>query len=255
MIEDACPARRHHDDPMPVVGEPVWCRQCAAELTTLLLGLPREIAAVASLPGGRLAPTEQAARRGGGSGSGRSVSPAADTVDEALRWLLLLDTRLREHLGDDPVPMWRRVPGRVTLAQRCSTGSVAAAVDVARQVAAPGGRAGWVPVPWSPTAAVRYLVSRSISLWSWDTRDDAGRQEDDGPAEAQVIGLQLGTLVTRLRHAAGRDELVHRLAMPCPRCDVRALVRRDGAGHVECRVCGSSWSEEHYEFLARVFAS
>ena len=60
--------------------------------------------------------------------------------------------------------------------------------------------------------------------------------------------------------AAGADRLVHRLVAPCPACEMRGLVelsltRDDGADHVSCRICGSSWPEAEYRRLTLVLAS
>jgi ribosomal protein L37AE/L43A len=62
---------------------------------------------------------------------------------------------------------------------------------------------------------------------------------------------QLVHRVRRLRQALGETPLVHQLAAPCPTCDTRALIRRDGADKVECRMCGNAWPEARYALLAR----
>lgn len=61
--------------------------------------------------------------------------------------------------------------------------------------------------------------------------------------------------VARLRHALGDTPLVHQLAAPCPQCDTRALIRRDGSENVECRLCGASWPESRYELLVRALVA
>jgi Zn ribbon nucleic-acid-binding protein len=68
------------------------------------------------------------------------------------------------------------------------------------------------------------------------------------------------SLARRVEVAAGSDRLVHRLSAPCPQCEVRGLVelsltRDDGADHVSCRICGSSWPEDDYRRLTLVLAS
>lgn len=59
----------------------------------------------------------------------------------------------------------------------------------------------------------------------------------------------------RLRRTAGHEPLVHRLQVPCPACGLRCLVRHDGDDRVVCdrrsTGCGTKWSEETYDALAR----
>jgi Zn ribbon nucleic-acid-binding protein len=57
------------------------------------------------------------------------------------------------------------------------------------------------------------------------------------------------------RRLLGLTRLVHRLAAPCPDCDLLALYREDGAAYVRCAACGAAWSEELYVSLARVIAA
>ncbi len=57
------------------------------------------------------------------------------------------------------------------------------------------------------------------------------------------------------RRLLGLTRLVHRLAVPCPDCDLLALYREDGAAYVRCSACGAAWSEELYQSLARVVAA
>lgn len=61
--------------------------------------------------------------------------------------------------------------------------------------------------------------------------------------------------VASLRRAIGEAALIHQLAAPCPQCDTRALIRRDGADQVECRLCGASWPESRYELLVRALVA
>ncbi|MGN6245129.1 MAG: hypothetical protein ACTHQ3_15865 [Motilibacteraceae bacterium] len=64
-------------------------------------------------------------------------------------------------------------------------------------------------------------------------------------------------MTKRLEKQAGRDELTHRLREPCPSCDHRTLIRRDGSDRVECRNtdCLRIWNEDEYAHLAHVAAS
>jgi hypothetical protein len=62
-------------------------------------------------------------------------------------------------------------------------------------------------------------------------------------------------LVRQLRAATGMGALVHRLAAPCPTCDLVELVREDGADYVECRNCHRLWTEEEYRRLCIILAA
>lgn len=88
------------------------------------------------------------------------------------------------------------------------------------------------------TASVRYLNARFDQLMA-------------SPMAADV-GTEALALTVRLERAAGRDRLTHRLKERCPSCDRKALVREDGAAHVECRGCGRLWTESEYARLAFV---
>jgi hypothetical protein len=59
-------------------------------------------------------------------------------------------------------------------------------------------------------------------------------------------------LTDRLTDHLKLAALTHQLAAPCPHCNARALVRRDGADNVVCRMCQQSWPEHHYALLARM---
>lgn len=72
---------------------------------------------------------------------------------------------------------------------------------------------------------------------------------------ADEVGQQVLGLVRRAERAAGLDRLVHHLPVPCPTCDVRALVREDGADQVDCGACGRVWTEDEYRRLVVVVAS
>jgi hypothetical protein len=71
---------------------------------------------------------------------------------------------------------------------------------------------------------------------------------------ADRVGADALELARRAERAAGLDRLVHHLPVPCPSCDVRALVREDGADQVECRACGRVWTEGDYRRLVVVVA-
>lgn len=98
----------------------------------------------------------------------------------------------------------------------------------------------------SPYVRWGVIVQRAAATLA-EHVDDAVRHPSGPTASTQVV-----TLVGRLRYALGETRLVHRLAAPCPHCDTRALVRRDGDDHVECSMCRSSWPEKHYQLLVRM---
>lgn len=60
------------------------------------------------------------------------------------------------------------------------------------------------------------------------------------------------SLTGALREQLGLNPLIHNLAAPCPRCNTRALIRRDGDDRVSCRLCGQAWPERHYALLSRI---
>lgn len=65
--------------------------------------------------------------------------------------------------------------------------------------------------------------------------------------------LRFVELRRRVRVAAGRSDLVHRLTPACPWCDQRSLVRHNGSSHVACEACDKIIPEKHYDwFVATV---
>lgn len=66
-------------------------------------------------------------------------------------------------------------------------------------------------------------------------------------------GRTILALHRRGERGAGTDALTHRLPGACPRCDARGmLVRPDGEEVVSCRMCGSHWSWDHWQWMVRV---
>ena len=76
----------------------------------------------------------------------------------------------------------------------------------------------------------------------------------DIPEEIHDEATALHRSLIRL---TGRDELVHRIKVPCPSCDRRTLVREDGRDRVECRNrdCGRIWYEGEFDWMAHVAVS
>lgn len=58
----------------------------------------------------------------------------------------------------------------------------------------------------------------------------------------------------RGRQILGWNRLVHHLPVPCPYCDLLALVRVDGDDRVFCTVCATAWSEDDYRRLVLILA-
>lgn len=96
-----------------------------------------------------------------------------------------------------------------------------------------------LPHPAKRRAAVAFAAGCS---WLAARLDNAATA---GPQHAHA----LNKLHNRARDVLGHSPLVHRLDAPCPSCDVRALIRHNGADHITCAVCGTRWTEAHYRLL------
>jgi hypothetical protein len=99
------------------------------------------------------------------------------------------------------------------------------------------------------TNAVETLLALPVQTYHDHTSADwVDRDGIDGALEL----LRLHDLV---RLAAGRTALVHQLPAPCPSCNTLALVRHNGADHVECEHCRDLWTETDYRRLCLVLAN
>lgn len=69
-------------------------------------------------------------------------------------------------------------------------------------------------------------------------------------------GLDGGLALLRLHHRArtylGAVKLVHRLPVPCPRCETMALTREDGSDAIDCGACGRRYTWDEYEKLCLI---
>lgn len=69
-------------------------------------------------------------------------------------------------------------------------------------------------------------------------------------------GLDGGLSFLRLHHRArtylGAVKLVHRLPVPCPRCEAMALTREDGGEAIDCGSCGRRYTWAEYEKLCLI---
>lgn len=92
------------------------------------------------------------------------------------------------------------------------------------------------------TALITYITNNL----PWYAEDDPVQIHDEATA-----------LHKSLVRLTGRDELVHRITVPCPSCDQRTLVREDGRDRVECknRDCGRIWYEGEFDWMAHVAVS
>lgn len=103
----------------------------------------------------------------------------------------------------------------------------------------------------TPSVMVRpgYAVQRSAGVVA------AYLTEALAPPYGLAHARRTLSLTGALRERLGLNPLVHNLAAPCPRCNTRALIRRDGDDHVSCRLCGQGWPERHYALLSRLLVA
>lgn len=101
------------------------------------------------------------------------------------------------------------------------------------------------------TGELLELGSHERPAWDLDGTRTPGVQVYTGLQGA----LRFVDLHGRVRRVAGRSDLVHRLTPACPFCDQRALVRRNGASHVECESCLKPIAERHYDWFVAVVVS
>lgn len=71
-------------------------------------------------------------------------------------------------------------------------------------------------------------------------------------AEEYVTDMR--RIKSRAEVALKADNLLHRLDVPCPACEIKALVRKDGDEWVLCAACGARWDEQSYQRLVKVLA-
>lgn len=69
---------------------------------------------------------------------------------------------------------------------------------------------------------------------------------------ARSFADEIGELHHQIRRALGLTRYVQRLPLPCPTCDVVALVRH--TAQIECESCGRIIREEDYGLLGRIAA-
>lgn len=71
-------------------------------------------------------------------------------------------------------------------------------------------------------------------------------------------GLDGALLLLRLHQKArlfqGHGKLVHRLPVPCPRCESMSLEREDGQDNIDCTACERRYTWAEYEYLCLALA-
>jgi ribosomal protein L37AE/L43A len=212
--EGCCPGRHRVPRGQPCPRrQPVWCPACTADLGSVLQRLVDDVAALRQRHDGRVLKGLGAGRSGLVDLAALSVSPAFELADEALRWVFLLETRLRQHVGDAPSPHDRFLTAsvRYLLSRQAALWSWDTRCEV------PGDD---VPGP-----AEAEVVGAQLQRLARRVARASGQD--------------------RLTHHLAAP-------CPMPDCERRTLVRRDGSDVVLCTSCGSSWPERHYQLLVRM---
>jgi len=82
-------------------------------------------------------------------------------------------------------------------------------------------------------------------IWEYGHRYVAARDGLDG-------GLKFMSLSHKAQLFLGQTKLIHRLPVPCPRCDAMDLVREDGSDIIECRDCTKKYTWDEYQHLCLI---
>jgi len=158
--------------------------------------------------------------------------------------------------GGEPIRMTRELPVPIRLhieaLQRDLVGeTVAWGASVAAVLGidyAPGrARPGWHlarACHLLAAAPVVFLALRDEkhAVWEYGVRHLVARDGLDG-------ALSLLRLHHKARTYCGQTRLVHRLPVPCPRCEAMALEREDGADAIDCTDCQRRYTWAEYEYL------
>ena len=99
---------------------------------------------------------------------------------------------------------------------------------------------------------------QEVSAWDRDglpTWDDVFDCQDVTHLDGVDGAMRMLRLHELTKIVAGRGELTHKLAAPCPRCDRLTLVRDNGTSDVHCQACKDRWPEADYQRLCLVLAS
>ncbi|RSM73468.1 hypothetical protein DMH04_41390 [Kibdelosporangium aridum] len=96
-----------------------------------------------------------------------------------------------------------------------------------------------------------FLALQPTARQVWSSSGDAVRFEEQSGLEGAITLLDLHH---RTRAVIGVRKLVHRLTVPCPRCDTQALERADGDDNIDCRACARRYTWDEYQKLCTLLA-
>jgi hypothetical protein len=161
-------------------------------------------------------------------------------------------------VGGEPIRMTRELPVPIqlhieALQRELVRESVNWATSVAHVLNIDWSITGPARPGWHLDRACRLLVrapSAFLALhdekhyvWEHGQRHLVARDGLDG-------ALNLQRLHHKARTFMGNRKLVHRLPVPCPRCESMALEREDGQDTIDCTDCRYTWQEYEYLCLA-----
>lgn len=98
----------------------------------------------------------------------------------------------------------------------------------------------------APSAMLALRDEKHI-VWEYGQRHLVPRDGLDG-------GLTMMALHHRARMFMGHCKLVHKLPVPCPRCETMALEREDGQDSIDCTACDRRYTWQEYEYLCLALA-
>lgn len=160
-------------------------------------------------------------------------------------------------VGAEPITMTKELPVPIRLhIEGLQRELVAETVNWATSVA------HVLNIDWSPPGRTRpgwhldracRLLARAPSAFL-ALRDEKHIVWEHG--QRRVVardGLDGALTLLRLHHKArafmGKTKLVHRLPVPCPRCESMSLEREDGQDNIDCTACDRRYTWAEYEYL------
>ena len=211
----------HPDRDAP--GQPIWCRPCQDHIITTLNRLTPHLLDLAGRTDGRINRTGSLADsdpvHAHQHPAPASPSPAWDSIDRAIHAILRIEDVIRDVAAQ---------PDAERLAPRTS-----------RYHGLAGG------------TAQRLAAFNASVAWLTEYRTALLAHPD-----AYQHGTRILHLHRDLERVTGQDRLIHRLPVPCPKCDYLSLVREDGDDKIRCtwRECRLVWAEDQYRWFTRVAA-